>query len=100
VSGLTTTWLSNPVFLASLGAFTAMGVLMLVAAYFVMTKMKPVSATTPFGEPSSGSTCRSHEGLSIRMASFEKWMDEHKEDYKEIRRRIDALERGQRWKGE
>jgi hypothetical protein len=89
----TVSWLANPVFLASLGAFTALGLLMMVAAYYVMNKLKPQPAVTLFSD-FTGSTCRSHEGLSIRMASFEKWMDEHKEDYKEIRRRIDALERG------
>jgi hypothetical protein len=88
------TWYTNPVFLASLGAFTAMGVLMMAAAYFVMTKMKPQPGTTPFLFESPGYTCRSHEGLAQRVATLEKWIDEHKKDYQDIRDAIMGLKGG------
>jgi hypothetical protein len=87
-------WYMNPIFLASAGAFFAVGLLMLVTIYFVLTKMKPKSGSLDPDGLCPLEVCRSHEGILIRLEGIDSWIKEHKEDYKEIRRRIDELERG------
>jgi hypothetical protein len=84
----------NPIFLASAGAFFAVGLLMLVTIYFVLTKMKPKIGGISQENPCPLEVCRSHEGIVIRLDVIDNWVKEHKEDYKEIRRRIDEIERG------
>lgn len=87
-------WYMNPIFLASAGAFFAVGLLMLVTIYFVLTKMKPKSGNSLSDGTCPIEVCRSHEGILIRLDGIDNWVKELKEDYKEIRRRTDELERG------
>lgn len=81
-------WLMNPIFLVSLGAFTSLGLLVLSAGYFLMAKRN-----MPQKEVKICQDCQWHEGVLVRLNLIEKDKDAHVEDYRELRRRVDALER-------
>lgn len=99
-----TTWYMNPFFLASFGAFAALGFVMLVTAYFILVRSKK---SLPGVDPDArcatcGMTgdmlsklmpCQAHEGLRVRIETIDKWIFSHEGDYRELRQRIDNIER-------
>jgi len=92
-----TSWYMNPFFMASFGAVVALGFVLFALAYFVFVKLRvgqkdgrengvecKVCAYIP---------CKDHGSVSARVGFVEKWQDAHDDDYKELRRRVDAIER-------
>jgi len=102
-----TSWYMNPYFMASFGAIVALGFVIFAVAYFVFVKMKIAQPTAaPPGKEVRCDTCdittdmigklipcSTHAAVLVRLDGFEQWRTQHEEDYRELRRRIDALER-------
>jgi hypothetical protein len=106
-----TSWYMNPYFMASFGAVVALGFVIFALAYFVFVKLKVGATSQPSvieikPEDRCGTCgmttemisklmpCRAHEGLSVRVTTIDKWIESHEKDYREIRQRVDAIERG------
>lgn len=84
------TWYMSPVFLAAAGAFFAIGLLMLVSIYFILTRMKPRSGS--FSQFEDEMTC-SYEACRFRFKAIENWKDQHDRDYQRVLDRLLDLER-------
>ena len=95
-----TSWYMNPFFMASFGAVVALGFVLFALAYFVFVKLKVGQGQSKDeGVDCKVCTfipCKDHGSVSARVGFIEKWVDEHGNDYKELRRRVDAIERGKK----
>lgn len=119
-------WYMNPFFLASFGAFAAIGFVTLVAGYFLIYRLKPTPKVDNEERCSTcGMTgdmiaklipCSKHEGMVIRVDALEtlfgrvqkleglesrvsgtdRWIANHDLDYREVRQRVDAIERNKK----
>jgi len=103
-----TSWYMNPYFMASFGAVVALGFVLFALAYFVFVKLKvgqpaQVSILPEDRCNTCGLTaemiskmvpCKEHGETQTRLKSLENWKEEHGGDYRELRRRVDAIERG------
>lgn len=103
-----TSWYMNPYFAASFGAVVALGCVIFALAYFVFVKLKV--GNEPKVETGDRDKCaqcglsselmdklvpcKFHGEIAIRTATLEREIKELKDDYREQRRRIDAIERG------
>jgi hypothetical protein len=92
-----TSWYMNPFFMASFGAVVALGFVLFALAYFVFVKLKVGQRE---GKEASDDCkvctyipCKDHGTVSARVGYIEKWIDSHDDDYKELRRRVDSIER-------
>ena len=103
-----TSWYMNPYFMASFGAVVALGFVLFTLAYFVFVKLKVGQPTLPIVINSDdkcancGLTtemltkmipCKDHSAVLVRLDSVEKWQGRHDEDYRELQRRVNTLER-------
>jgi hypothetical protein len=99
-----TSWYMNPFFLASFGAFAALGFVMLTLAYFILGKLKrgegmPAPddrcATCGITGDMVGKLipCQAHGEIKTRVETIDKWILSHEGDYRELRQRIDRIER-------
>jgi hypothetical protein len=102
-----TSWYMNPYFMASFGAVVALGFVLFALAYFVFVKLKvgqaPVVVSPEDRCGTCGLTqemisrmipCRDHGTMAVRIETVEKWQGRHDEDYRELMRRVNALEKG------
>lgn len=105
-------WFINPYFLASFGAVVAFGFVLFALAYFVFVKMKvgqqqPQVVIEGGGGPDKCTACglsadminkiipcKEHAGLLEKVAAHQRWIDAHDTDYRDLRNRVDAIERG------
>ena len=99
-----TSWYMNPFFMASFGAVVALGFVLFALAYFCFVKLKLGQKLSGNGNPEDCRSCgdivakympcRDHASIGLRLEFIEKWQNNIEEDYKELRRRVDAIERG------
>ncbi len=82
----------NPIFLASAGVAFALGLLLLGIIYVILNRIKDKKGGTEMTCPIE--VCRSHDTLSLRISVLEGWLKDVVDDLKELRRRVDELERG------
>jgi len=107
-----TSWFINPYFLASFGAVVAFGFVLFALAYFVFVKLK-VGMTQPSVVVETGPgmadkcttcgltsemiskiiPCKEHAGVVEKVEAHQRWIDAHDNDYRELRKRVDAIER-------
>ena len=98
-------WYMNPFFLASFGAFAALGFVMLVLAYFILGRVRKGLPPPGNGDErcaTCGLTgdmlaqlvpCKAHEGIKVRVDSIDKWIANHEQENRDLAKRVNYLER-------
>lgn len=96
-----TSWYMNPFFLASFGAFAALGFILVVMGWIIFGRLRNTPLTTAaMGEEERCGTCGltaemvakmipcgAHSGLARNLDGIEKWITTHDNDYRELRQK-------------